>query len=330
MQQKYLKEKHLKKHLLIKKILLRINKENFTAQKFVKTPNIYLLAFDGMIPEKMAGKFLDLRGAETPAYITTLKQLNADIIPNAFSNSNMSYISFITMLALDLEWLYLSATNGLKDSLKPILDKTNPTYEIFHKNNYDIYYHVNSNLLEFINLRNHKNGKKPYFLLTYAGSAPNQAKHTEYHQKNTRDLAKFRQEFSARSKTAAKIIKRYVKNIRANDPDGIIIILGDHGTNVLYNTKFSNMVSFHWWKNETFQTLPPDSPHSRVDIIQDRQAVMLATLDPHGCQLRGEKLTTLNDMMLNLIECLTGGEPILKNRLDNQTKYIDYIYDPIE
>ncbi len=382
--------------------IIDIDEENFTAHKFVKTPNIYLLSFDALIPERIVDKFLEIENKEVPAYITTLKQLNANIIPNVFSNSKESVSSFAALLALDLEWI-----KKIKDRRAIVMGvQSSPGYKILQENNYEIQFTYETNYFEtdyflavgnnrklkfsleekekskliykpnyfsvdgkiiyfygksigfcthvvpqvffgYCSLRKDRNTRKdiydyslqralnlekPTFIISYY-DLPRQAWHagsmTFY---KDQDLLKYSQDFLENSKIVAEVIKKNVALIRENDPNGIIIIFGDHGTRVIDSGKASMIISDNWpyEPKSNLKELPADSPVSRVDIIQDRQAVILAVLDPHGCRLRGEKLTTLDDMMLNLMECLSGGKSVLKNRVDNQNKYIDYLYDTIE
>ena len=128
-----------------------------------------------------------------------------------------------------------------------------------------------------------------------------------------KDLRHYKKQFLYASVRAQIWLQRYIDIIREHDKDGIIIVFGDHGAHITQGA----------------DTIDANNKYSEAQIIQDRQGVLLATLDPMGCQIAEPIVTTLPDMMHNLITCLTGGKPVLKNRYNSAVEFSDYLYDPV-
>lgn len=331
-------------------------------QDFVKKPNIYLLSFDALIPEKIARHFLKLKD-EKISYVETLKNLNADIIPNTFANFSPTLKSLNSMLALDLDWWEEKMYRKNKTSLTTG-GQWSPTYDIFQKNGYNIQliyqtdffsrdkrrqkinYHHNRAKSRGFCTRPHSEysfygycsldkiirkphtiikfnpydrglleaseAKDPYFTLSYFFSPG----HTsgKYNPHDEDSFLRYKKEFlGRRMDKAAMEIERQVALIRENDKEGIIVVFGDHGA------LFANGL------NET--NPGADSPYNTVEIIQDRHAILTAVLDPHSCKIAEEGVTTLNDIMVNIIECLTDNKPVLQERINNNKRYVDALYE---
>ncbi|MCH9844626.1 MAG: hypothetical protein K0U39_03880 [Alphaproteobacteria bacterium] len=160
--------------------------------------------------------------------------------------------------------------------------------------------------------------EKPTFTLSYTYSPGHTG--ASHNGNDLEQVNQYKEKFSSNSIKAAKSLQSYIDIIRADDKDGIIIIFADHGAKITRGIDADN--------------IPADSPYSKADIIQDGHAVLMAVLDPHantpaGCQIAEPVVTTLPDMMYNLITCLTGGKPVLKQRHNSEADFIDYLYDPV-
>ncbi|MCH9845862.1 MAG: hypothetical protein K0U39_10195 [Alphaproteobacteria bacterium] len=136
---------------------------------------------------------------------------------------------------------------------------------------------------------------------------------------NLKDLNHYKKQFLYASVRAEIWLQRYINVIRKYDKDGIIIVFGDHGAHITQGA----------------DGIGVNNNYSETDIIQDRHAVLLAVLDPHAntpesCQIAEPVVTTLPDMMHNLITCLTGGKPVLKQRDNSEADFSDYLYDPVQ
>ncbi len=159
---------------------------------------------------------------------------------------------------------------------------------------------------------------KPTFTLAYTYHPGHTA--LSHNGNDLEQVAKYKNKFMRRSKVAAQYLQNYIDIIRADDKDGIIIIFADHGAWVTRGIDVDN--------------IPADSRYSKADIIQDRYGVLMAVLNPHAstpdnCQIAGKIVTTLPDMMHNLITCLTGGKPVLETQYNSETDFIDYLYSPL-
>ena len=137
----------------------------------------------------------------------------------------------------------------------------------------------------------------------------------KYNARNRADVEAYIDYYREGASKVARYITDYVGLIRKHDPDGIILIISDHGTFLTKGIDKNN--------------IPADSPYDAKDIFNDYHAVTIATLDPMGCQIAGEIVTTLPDMLYNIITCLTDGKPVLKQPYDSEAEFIDYLYDPI-
>nr|MCH9844628.1 hypothetical protein [Alphaproteobacteria bacterium] len=342
--------------------------ENYMPQDFIKKPNIYLLSFDAMAAENTITRLLDLQPDERPKYFDTIEDNQAIMIPNAFSASDRTTLSFATMLSLDKRWYDEVAINDKSQVIHMLTGvQWTPTYDSFYRNGYDLQLVYKSDFFKnFVVTQEQKLAywfsekvgfcahihniyslwgyclskraltssqnkienlyrqrlqvaslsDKPVFTLAYIYSPG----HTELsHNANKESqIEQYKKKYLANSIKTADILQNYIDIIRANDTDGIIIIFADHGA----------------WVTRGVETKNKDSSFDKKDIIQDRQGIVMAVLDPSsvtpdGCQIAEPIVTTLPDMMYNLITCLTGGKPVLKKRHNSEAEFIDYLYDPI-
>ena len=161
--------------------------------------------------------------------------------------------------------------------------------------------------------------EQPTFTLVYTYSPGHTS--NSHNGNDLEQVARYKKNFLSSSIGTAKHLQNYIDIIRADDNDGIIVIFADHGAWVTRGVDADN--------------IPADSHYSKADIIQDHHGVLIAVLDPHtntpdGCQIAEPIVTTLPDMMHNLITCLTGGKPVLKQRYDSGVEFADYLYDPLQ
>ncbi len=345
--------------------------ENYIAQDFTIKPNIYLLSYDGMVPQNIAKKMLQLDDNQSPAYINSIDALGADVIPNTFVHFNATLGSFASMFALDINWYKQQLQRkDFSDMQRALImgGKWTPVHDIFKRNGYNLnliygskYFYTYSNSKEvnyfyppwdsfacdkikifdmwgycylrkkaiFLGIKLRagdlsyrsdfndivfeeiKKSDKPQFILSYR-SVPGHV-NDSYNFLDKKVLGAYREKYLEKSIIAADFIENRVKKIRDNDKNAIIIIFGDHGIKATDFVRSKNI---------------DDDYYDETSFIQDK-AIMMAVLDPHGCQIAEPVVTTLPDMMHNLITCLTGGKPVLKNRYDGEVDFIDYLYDPV-
>ena len=155
--------------------------------------------------------------------------------------------------------------------------------------------------------------EQPTFTLAYTYSPGHTS--SSHNGNDLEDVNQYKNRFLLSSVTAAESLQNYIDIIRADDKEGIIVVFADHGAKVTRGVDVDN--------------IPADSIYSKADIIQDRYGVLLAVLDPHGCEIAEPVVTTIIDMMHNVITCLTGGKPVFKERYNNEAEFIDYLYDPV-
>ncbi|MCH9852714.1 MAG: hypothetical protein K0U45_04340 [Alphaproteobacteria bacterium] len=342
--------------------------ENYTPQDFTRKPNIYLLSFDSMIPYNVAQNLLNLQPSELPDYFDVLQKNNAVLVPNAFTHLPTTYGAFSSLLALDIKWyrsLYEEKHYG-SEMITGV--QWTPTYDIFDRNGYDLqmvyesdffgtpirdtnkkvdywyktsgknfcdhidisyalwgycaiksvfvtYSNANSNIDNIYHdrLQAAAQSAKPTFTVSYTYSPGHTS--LSHNGNDLEQVNKYKKFFLSRSVGTAKILQNYIDIIRVDDKEGIIIIFADHGAGVTRGINADN--------------IPADSPYDAKDIFNDFHAITIATLDPMGCQIAEPVVTTLLDMMYNLITCLTDGKPVLKNRDNSEAEFIDYLYDPI-
>ncbi len=340
--------------------------ENYIAQDFIKKPNIYLLSFDAMIPENIAQKLLELSPKEMPKYLDVLQRNKMQIIPHSFAYRHGTISSFASMLALDTDW-YSKIHGDVKSPAADMVTgaQWTPTYDIFDQNGYDLQLVYRSDYFSspqgdgnkvtywyktvgegfcahldnhyslwgycalkyfFVNIINADNdigniyhdrlqaaaqSAKPTFTLAYTFLPGHTS--ASHNGNDLKDLSRYKHQFLNASVRVEIWLQRYINIIRKYDKDGIIIVFGDHGAHITRGA----------------DNIGANSRYSKADIIQDRHGVLLATLDPHGCKIAEPVVTTLPDMMHNLITCLTGGKPVLKQQYNNAAEFADYLDDSV-
>ncbi len=347
--------------------------DNYQFQNFTKTPNIYILGFDAMLPEVLARDLLELEPTQSVPYIDALRAENVEFIPNAFTHYPYTIGTYSSLAALDIGW-YKSIYGNYRTGREMISGvQWTPLYDIFHRNDYQLkllYYsdffksafnvkdrdipldysfykgggicnHVNSPYAFFgyclslkifglakgrhVNQQLYNNEEE--FLYAKLEESAMQSKptitiaHTQhpghtygkYNGNNREDFLAYRDYYLQGSRKISVFIKDYIALIRKHDTDGIIVIISDHGPFVS--------------KGIDRTKLTADSQFDEKDIFLDYHAVTIATLDPYGCQLAQPVVTTLTDMMDNLLLCLTDGKKVLKNRYDSEADFTPYLYE---
>ena len=111
---------------------------NVRAVEFSRKPNVYLLSFDGLVPESVAAKYLRRPALD---YAAALSKHGFRRFQNHFSDGQESRESLNKILSLDYVWYYGLTGNdrsvfgggyGLYSGLKP-----SPVWEIFKANGYE-------------------------------------------------------------------------------------------------------------------------------------------------------------------------------------------------
>ena len=180
---------------------------------------------------------------------------------------------------------------------------------VFENDDRDVYNEIFYEQIESATL-----SETPVFLLSYAFLP----KHTadDYDANKRNKFEDYKRKFMEKSILAGETLQKYLDVITSNDEDAIIIVFGDHGAYITAGARDGGT----------------NNKYTEKDILQDDHAVVLAVRDQHhGCQdkIAEPIVTTLPDMMHNLITCLTGGKPVLKDRYNSEADFIDYLYDPI-
>ena len=334
--------------------------ENYIPQDFIKKPNVYLLGFDAMTPKNVVQKLLKLAPEETPSYFDVLEKNDMQIIPNVFSARPRTIASFSSMIALDMPWYTQIYGDDLYHGYQMLAgEQWTPTYDMFSRNGYElkiIYFDGTANkgvINKQVTTRSDKIGndfcsysivkyilwgyctvgnddiygdafylhmkaatssKTPIFLHSYVHSPGHTGSVPDYDGSKKGDVEKYKAGYLKNTDYVAELLQKYIDVIISNDEDAIIIVFGDHGAHITLGARSDN------------------SKYTEKDIVQDGHAVVLAVRDQHnGCQdkIAEPIVTTLPDMMHNLITCLTGGKPVLKDRYNSEPDFIDYLYDPI-
>ncbi|MCH9844627.1 MAG: hypothetical protein K0U39_03885 [Alphaproteobacteria bacterium] len=195
------------------------------------------------------------------------------------------------------------------------------------KNKRDIYYgHIQAVALS----------QTPVFSHSYIRSPAHASSHIkDYDVNNRSDFEKYKAQYLENTVYVAELVQKYRDAIISNDEDAIILVFGDHGAQVTKGTENdieSGLLVFgdHGARiTQGSETDIENSQYTKTDIIQDNYGVVLAVHDPHGCQIAEPVVTTLPDMMYNLITCLTGGKPVMTDRYNSEADFIDYLYDPV-
>ncbi|QPJ62252.1 MAG: hypothetical protein G3M70_10365 [Candidatus Nitronauta litoralis] len=106
--------------------------KNIHKVSFNKTPNIYFVSFDSLIPEAVANKYLGLKSI---AYPDILRQYKARIFKNAFADAVPTQSSLNSLIALDIgEW-----KKNQQHPLKYLLGHSNGAlYQILKANGYSL------------------------------------------------------------------------------------------------------------------------------------------------------------------------------------------------
>jgi hypothetical protein len=112
-------------------------------------------------------------------------------------------------------------------------------------------------------------------------------------------------EFKQRVREAMPEIAQVVKNgplyIAAKDPDAVVIVLGDHGTN-LFRLKRSNERKV---REQVFSNVPL---WPLKTVLEDQHGVMLAVYPASFCENRISEPFSTKGLIENLIACLNGDD----------------------
>jgi hypothetical protein len=107
--------------------------DGFVKVRFKETPNVYLIAFDALIPGPVAKIVLDV---DRPPYIDTIEHLDLRLLRNTFANRVPTNRSLNSILAMDVDWY--DATKGREKKLFDTGELPSPLYTIFKENGYSI------------------------------------------------------------------------------------------------------------------------------------------------------------------------------------------------
>ena len=106
--------------------------ENVRAVRFLRTPNVYFISFDGLAPQSMVRRVFNFPGSE---YETVLKTNGFRIFKNHFSRSSATTRALHKFLSLDPGFFNNAKDkNTLYNGITP-----SPLYEIFKANGYTTY-----------------------------------------------------------------------------------------------------------------------------------------------------------------------------------------------
>ena len=111
----------------------------FVPVKFQELRNVYLIAFDSLMPSAVAKRLLNLHSLP---YVETLEHLNMRILHNTFADRVPTNKSLNSILALDLKWW------DQLDSERWLLEtgeRPGPLYTIFKDNGYSIQFFYSNN-----------------------------------------------------------------------------------------------------------------------------------------------------------------------------------------
>jgi sulfatase-like protein len=138
--------------------------------------------------------------------------------------------------------------------------------------------------------------------------------HTEKSFSIRRDsLDPYRKSYWKGSEQAAEYIATLVRLIKQHDPDGVLVIFGDHGAYIS-------------------RGLSPDDPHplTKMDVIRDRHAVFAGLYPKSFCEEElsnaGEPLGTVRLMRL-IVKCLAGGVDPMTSVGSDDDSFAGYEYE---
>lgn len=328
---------------------------------FPATPNVYLISLDSLVPDEMTHRFL---GVEKLRYVEAIEEANGQILKNVFSEGDNTNMSLNSLLALDVDWwraLPYPESIHLETGRR-----RSPVYEIFQRNGYRVQFiyssayfgpkqfagvdfygtadegicHHISNKSAFLGYcsalmtgwRSAALGTRPYpeYLFDRLELAADSETpwltmahiwmpgHTgpDYLAGDPEKLDEYREYFLERADTAAEYIQSILSLVQDRDPDGVVLLYGDHGM----------------WVSRGLdpEDLPPDSPYSEKEVVQDRHAVLAALFPADFCQEWDGEAIALPRVLRKVITCLAGGSDPLANAPSKKTnqRFRPYAYEP--
>ncbi len=163
------------------------------------------------------------------------------------------------------------------------------------------------------------NSSKPYFVIAHLGMPGHSPKIFDYDNKDDRErfLERFEKDFNR----AAVYLEQIVEHVKANDPNAILFVYGDHGA---------------WLSRGR------DIEEDPQFFLQDRFATLGGVYPPHRCtaefdEAESKGYITSLDVVHAILECLSRGEsPLLKPRNDrfwgrvpgdHDYQYKDFLYE---
>ena len=306
----------------------------FTSPEFVKSNNVYLLAYDSYVPletmksygidNSLQEDFLVKEGfklypniysigassVDTMARLLDLKLFSENMLQNV-SGDAYTYSKFkdnnYDVDGIFQNTYFFRGADSSYDYSYPFVDKNKKVNTLdyiymslaygFFK--FDIEY-ADYSYESFLNVKYDylkKNSNKPRFLYTHTGPSHS----LNYGQCRSDET----QLFKKRLDIANLEMKKDIKTIYENDSNAIVIILGDHGP---YLTK--NCTSLDGYFN-------PEEI-DRLDL-QDRYGSFLAIKLPNQDFIDGEKILILQDLMPEILNYLTESEYFTKFKLPTKT-----------
>jgi len=154
------------------------------------------------------------------------------------------------------------------------------------------------------------------FILSYIGKEEEYNKFVIFHQLThshpNPDTKNWMNIFNNQRENNVKLIKSLIRNIKENDKDSILIVIGDHGPSLL---KMSTEKIFHdniyatYDGNETMAYLM--DRFYTVGTVYDNSSLCTGEIN----ELKLKKYTT-NSMLLNsILKCISGSKRLTKNEL---------------
>jgi hypothetical protein len=153
---------------------------------------------------------------------------------------------------------------------------------------------------------------EPWLTLTYL-LTPGHTK-LSFRIYNSEDLLEYSDEFrNTKDPHAASVIRNLIKFVRKNDPDSILLILGDHGA---------------WISRGLKRVSPEKRPIPPKDYFQERHAIAAGVYPKEFCFDEFERVSTLSRVGRTLVKCLSAGiDPLPPEYQSNDEFYLDYLYE---
>jgi len=154
---------------------------------------------------------------------------------------------------------------------------------------------------------------QPWLTVSYIFSPGHTAKAYRYHQED--QFQAFRQDWiKTKLPEAADYLEQLTRLIQANDPQGVMVIFGDHGAYVTRGLAEGEA--------------QPQAPYSPAEVYQDRHGVTLALYPPGFCveEFSRQPFSTLR-IGRALVKCLSGQDPLPAAFQADDRHLTPYLYE---